>query len=231
MAIDRWLFDHYLDTRPCLRFYTWEPAAISLGYHQRHYPDHWNTLVWQGYPLDIVHRATGGRAVLHQGDLTYSLVTRGHWRSRRLAYESLCQFLIQGWSQLGISLSLGQSASSEPRGQSVPSTPSAPRSLKANCFATATAADLVTQNGYKLIGSAQVWRSQRVLHHGSMRLCPDPDLWQQVFGDCLPESRLVLPAIGSLITILKEAAADTWAIALEEEPITPQEWRTIYRYL
>ena len=67
MAIDRWLLQqHRAGKMPStLRFYTWSPAAISLGYHQRDYPSFWEQLTWKGQPLDMVRRPTGGRAVLH----------------------------------------------------------------------------------------------------------------------------------------------------------------------
>jgi lipoate---protein ligase len=72
MAIDRWLLDQCTHHKhpPTLRFYTWSPAAISLGRLQKQWPDHWHNLAWQGQPIDIVRRPTGGRAVLHAGDLT-----------------------------------------------------------------------------------------------------------------------------------------------------------------
>ena len=58
MAIDRYLLEqHRQGNQPStLRFYTWQPAAISLGYHQKEYPDSWHNLTWQGKPLDIVRR-------------------------------------------------------------------------------------------------------------------------------------------------------------------------------
>ncbi|NET94512.1 MAG: lipoate--protein ligase family protein, partial [Okeania sp. SIO1H2] len=62
MAIDEWLLHQHLQGNipPTLRFYTWQPVAISLGYHQRRYPEYWQNLTWQGKPIDIVHRPTGG---------------------------------------------------------------------------------------------------------------------------------------------------------------------------
>ncbi len=170
MAIDRWLFEQHSEGvhPPTLRFYTWSPVAISLGYHQRRYPDHWRSLTWQGAPIDIVRRPSGGRAVLHQGDLTYAVITSGAMGNRLQTYESICQFLIDGWRSLRVSLAFGQSR----RGYI----------HNPNCFGTATAADLVLANGSKLIGSAQVWRSQTVLQHGSIRLEPDLGLFEQVFG-------------------------------------------------
>ena len=173
MAVDNWLLNRHAKglELPCLRFYTWRSPAISLGYHQRQFPPHWNNLHWKGQPVDLVRRPTGGRAVLHQGDLTYALVTSGLKGSRRAAYQQLCQFLIQGWHALGVDLSFGEA------GRGYIKNP--------NCFGTATAADLVTGSGYKLIGSAQVYRDGCVLQHGSMRLNPDVELFEKVFGEVL----------------------------------------------
>jgi lipoate-protein ligase A len=70
MAIDSWLLEQHQCGKhpPTLRFYTWSPAAISLGYHQRQYPQSWQNLTGGGKKLDLVLRPSGGRAVLHQGD-------------------------------------------------------------------------------------------------------------------------------------------------------------------
>lgn len=110
MSIDTWLLEqHRLGLHPpTLRFYTWSPAAISLGYHQHRYPEHWHNLIWHGEPVDLVRRPSGGRAVLHQGDLTYAVITSGLTGNRMQAYETICEFLIQGWRQLGIELHYGQ---------------------------------------------------------------------------------------------------------------------------
>jgi lipoate---protein ligase len=109
MAIDKWLFTQHLAGKylPTLRFYTWSNPTISLGYHQNKYPEAWKKLVWQGKQLDLVKRPTGGRAVLHQGDLTYSVVTSGLSTSRIQAYQEICEFLIAGWEKLGVSLGYG----------------------------------------------------------------------------------------------------------------------------
>lgn len=169
MAIDAWLFEqHCKGLHPStLRFYTWEPIAISLGYHQRHYPDHWQQVTWQGQTIDLVRRPTGGRAVLHHGDLTYAVITSGGPGKRFEAYQWLCEFLIQGWRSLGVELYYGKA------GRGYIHNP--------NCFGTATAADLVLQEGAKLIGSAQLRRGDGVLQHGSMRLNQSAELFQEVF--------------------------------------------------
>lgn len=222
MAIDRWLLDQHWQQRqpPCLRFYAWNPATISLGYHQRRWPEHWLSLHWQGQPIDLVRRPTGGRAVLHQGELTYALITSVGQGSRQAVYQSLCQFLIEGWRRLGVELHFGTARPGDRD--------------RADCFGTATAADLVTPEGYKLIGSAQVYQQRCVLQHGSMRLQLSADLFKQVFGNAitpppLPSHlrQLTLKQQQPLIaTALTEAAADCFSANLAVRPLSALEIAT-----
>ncbi len=216
MAIDRWLLEQHLIHHhpPTLRFYTWCPAAISLGYHQRRWPS-----FWQSLPLDLVRRPTGGRAVLHQGDLTYSIVTSGMKGNRQEVYKMLCQFLIEGWQQLGVELHYGKA------GREYAGNPS--------CFATATAADLMLESGEKFIGSAQLYKGNAVLQHGSMILQQDRELFQQVFG-YLPTLSIQLPleAVGEelieiVVTQLKQAASSCWGVELVEQPLLDGEWQNV----
>ena len=212
MAIDSWLLDqHVKGLQPSsLRFYTWRSPTFSLGYHQRQFPKFWNSLKWQGQPVDIVRRPTGGRAVLHQGDLTYALVTSGLTGSRRDVYQQLCQFLIEGWRSLGVDLTFGAA------GRGYIHNP--------NCFSTATAADLVMPDGYKLIGSAQVYRSGCVLQHGSMRLSPDSELFERVFGEKLTPPGLPKQlGIDEITQKLTESASTAFNIHFKAQPLTPTE--------
>ncbi|GAB4466637.1 MAG: lipoate--protein ligase family protein [Elainellaceae cyanobacterium] len=221
MAIDRWLFEQHTQGLhpPTLRFYTWEPIALSLGYHQRQFPDHWRSLVYQNQPIDLVQRPSGGRAVLHQGDLTYAVVASGLGPSRKATYEKICEFLIAGWRSLGVSLHYGTA------GRGYIHNP--------NCFGTSTSADLITDSGYKLIGSAQLRRGECILQHGSMRLHPDPDLFYQVFGTTQETGRLISPAIAAypdldlITTTLANAAELCFGIHLTSQPITDTEWQQI----
>ena len=170
MDTDRWLLEqHLLGKQPStLRFYTWSPAAISLGYHQHKYPESWENITWNGKKLDITRRPTGGRAVLHQGDLTYAVITSGLDGNRAQVYQKICEFLIQGWKSLGVELHYGTA------GRGYIHNP--------NCFGTATGADLVMSDGAKLIGSAQLRRGEGILQHGSMRLFQDAGLYAEIFG-------------------------------------------------
>jgi lipoate-protein ligase A len=182
MDFDNFLLDrHSQDSRSpsILRFYCWTPPAISLGFHQKQYPDRWNEIAAQ-WQIDMVRRPSGGRAVLHKGDLTYSVITyidregnsQEKKRSHREVYEYICGFLIQGFKELGISLTYGQA------GRGYIHNPS--------CFSTSTNADLVIADGRKLIGSAQVYRHNSVLQHGSIAIAPDYDLLTELFQTEVP---------------------------------------------
>ncbi|MBE9227205.1 lipoate--protein ligase family protein [Phormidium sp. LEGE 05292] len=225
MAIDEWLLEqHRLGLHPpALRFYTWSPAAISLGYHQRRWPDFWENLSWENTKIDLVRRPTGGRAVLHQGDLTYAVITSGISGSRMQVYQKLCEFLIVGWRSLGVNLHYGTA------GRGYIHNP--------NCFATATGADLLLDNGSKLIGSAQVYRDGAILQHGSMLLQPDRSLFSQVFPESAPPT-INLPInqpgkslISCLIQALITAAETCFNTQLLLHPLSDLEWQSIYTQL
>ena len=211
MAVDSWLLDQHVKgvQPPSLRFYTWRSPTISLGYHQRQFPAHWNNLYYKGQPVELVRRPTGGRAVLHQGDLTYALVTSGLTGSRREVYQQLCQFLIEGWRELGVELGFGAA------GRGYIKNP--------NCFGTATAADLVMENGYKLIGSAQVYREGCVLQHGSIRLQTDSELFKAVFGESVVPPSIAERRMSEVVDALVKAAAQCFDVTFKTQPLTPTE--------
>ena len=221
MAIDRWLLEqHRLGLHPpTLRFYTWESVTISLGYHQRQWPEFWNHLTWQGVPVELVRRPSGGRAVLHQGDLTYAVVTSGLPGRRREAYEQICEFLIAGWRSLGLELHYGTA------GRGYIHNPS--------CFATATEADLVSACGGKFIGSAQLRRGQAILQHGSMPLEPDRALFTRVFETEAPAS-VQLPTgdrgdalIEIVVEALTDAASRCFGVEFVRQALSESEWQAI----
>lgn len=229
MAIDRYLLEQHRAGKQSsiIRFYTWQPAAISLGYHQKEYPARWQKLVWQGKTLDLVRRPTGGRAVLHQGDLTYMVVTSIPPGKRLEVYKQICQFLITGWRSLGIELNYGTATKEYIQHQ--------------NCFATATGSDLVTCQSNKVIGSAQLRRGQTVLQHGSMIINTDPKLYRQVFGTTLKQNLLqaISPVkdrstryqqsdlTAKIIDSLTQAASAIFKIDLVEQPLSTTEWQDI----
>ena len=224
MQIDKWLLQqHGAGKLPSvLRFYVWSPVAISLGYHQDRYPERWHELRWQGKPLEIVRRPTGGRAVLHQGDLTYAIATSGLSGNAIATYRFLSEFLIEGWRHLGIELTYAGRQGDRTYTQ------------RTSCFATRTSADLVLATGEKFIGSAQLRQGNAVLQHGSMVLEPDAELYRAVFGDRVALPHLNLSNIGAdlqhaAIAALKAAARSHFSIDWVEEPLSDREMSEISR--
>jgi lipoate-protein ligase A len=222
MAIDLWLLQQHKQKQhpPTLRFYTWSEATISVGYHQKNYPSYWHELTWQGKPLQIVRRPTGGRAVLHQGDLTYAVIVSFERGKRLEVYQHICQFLMTGWRSLGLHLFYGKDTSSY-RDQD-------------NCFATATSADLITATGAKVIGSAQLRQGKAILQHGSMAIATEPELYTQIFAQPAPQPiKNLLPNSVNLSTakiseVLTKAASQCFKISLIEQPLSAAEWQDIF---
>jgi lipoyl(octanoyl) transferase len=159
MAIDEAILTHYLrgDAPPTLRVFRWSQPAISLGRFQN-VEKEIELERCEQQSVAIVRRPTGGRAVYHRDEFTYSIVIgkrEGVPSGVVAAYAYLAQGLISALHALGV-----QAILSEGKVNKNPS---------AACFASSTQADL-TSSGYKLVGSAQVWRDDGLLQQGSLPL-------------------------------------------------------------
>lgn len=150
-----------------LRFYRWEPGCLSFGRNQEargaYDPD---AAADRG--IDVVRRPTGGRAVYHHRELTYSVTApAGTWGSLRETYRRINRALAAGLRELGVS---ARCIDDEPEhaGQRRPD-PRAPRPTPRACFRDPLPGE-VTVEGRKLVGSAQ-WRDgDALLQHGSILL-------------------------------------------------------------
>ncbi|MCT0225177.1 lipoate--protein ligase family protein [Synechococcus sp. CS-1328] len=223
MAIDDWMLDQ---GQPALRLYRWSRPTLSLGYHQRRLPPHWRALAADGV-IDLVRRPSGGRAVLHGcGDLTYALIWPDPPGQRLEAYRLACRWLQHAFAALELPLHFGN----EPSGAQGAGAP--------NCFASATAADLVDAAGIKRIGSAQLWRRGRLLQHGAILLTPEPELWRRIFQEPSPpppagplRSALGLedphhPLRHQLLSAAQTALPGAPAV-LRPQPLTASEWNAV----
>ena len=221
MAIDNWLFLQHEKGQhpPTLRFYTWSSPTISLGRLQKQWPLSWCNLTWKKRPIELVRRSTGGRAVLHQGDLTYGIITPINDRITLEIYQQICQFLIKGWSSLGIKLDYGTAKRGYIHNPS--------------CFNTATVSDLITSDGSKLIGSAQRRGKKSILQHGSMVLSTDPVLFKTIFNQSAPWSSGLLEklpyncCLETIISILIETAKQCFDIDFISQPLSSKEWQDV----
>ncbi len=159
MAIDESIHLHHLEgsVPPTLRVFRWEQPSISLGRFQS-IEREIDTERCQQLGVALVRRPTGGRAVYHRDEFTYSIVIGKRYGVPSgvvAAYAYLAQGLLAALQNLGVSAVL-----SDERVSKQPS---------AACFASSTQADL-TSNGFKLVGSAQVWKDDALLQQGSLPL-------------------------------------------------------------
>jgi lipoate-protein ligase A len=172
MAIDEAILHALADGegQPTLRFYQWDPPCLSLGYNQ-HCADVDETACARlGYTW--VRRPTGGRAILHVDELTYSIVATNN--DPRVAggvvesYRRLSEGFLAGLRSLGADVFQAQREKVLNPDQG------------AACFDTPSNYE-ITVDGKKLLGSAQVRRRGMVLQHGTLPLVGD---MTRIF-DCL----------------------------------------------
>lgn len=158
MAVDEAIFMSVIDGdgSPTLRFYDWRPSCISLGYFQK------SSVVNIGnckkLAIDVVRRPTGGRAVLHEDEITYSIVLPiplGREGNIPATFRMINQGIISGLSRVGIRSSFHKG------------TPKAHRSPL--CFSSPSKYEVLA-GGKKIIGSAQVRRKGILLQQGSLPL-------------------------------------------------------------
>lgn len=163
MAIDEAIMEAVAagEQPPTLRFYGWQPACLSLGYAQP-----WQVVDWEGCAArgwEVVRRPTGGRAILHVDELTYSVV--GPEQEPRLqggilpSYLRLSDALAAGLEQLGVT----------PQRAGAPGQGGAQGPV---CFDQPSNYE-ITSGGRKLVGSAQARRRGMVLQHGTLPLYGD----------------------------------------------------------
>ena len=148
---------------PVIRFYTWNPATLSIGYFQRLQKEiDIDKVKEKGFGL--VRRQTGGRGVLHDKELTYSvIVPESHPNMPSTvteAYRVISQGLLEGFKNLGFDTYFA-----------VPKTHEENQKLKqprsSVCFDAPSWYELVVE-GRKIAGSAQTRQKGVILQHGSI---------------------------------------------------------------
>jgi len=164
MAVDEALLEHTGrgDTLPTLRLYTWKPACLSLG-HAQPFTDVDSTRL-ESHGWEVVRRITGGRAILHTDELTYSVTgpTDEPYLSGTVleSYNRLASALLTAIKDLNLPVEM-KAGKADGSGLSTPV-----------CFEVPSTYEIMV-NGKKLIGSAQARRKEGVLQHGSLPLSGD----------------------------------------------------------
>ena len=196
---------------PTMRFYTWQPPAVSLGRHQSA-AEVLDEDACRRMGLDVVTRPTGGWAVLHDGDLCLSLVVSHRLlpvRGVMAGYRWISQGIARGMELLGLEAALIENVG-EPRdvaaGSSLRSSPRCRDGYKAQqhrrsdlCFAAAAGSD-IRVNGRKLIGSAQVHRSRVILQQNVIPLRRPSVAYAAAFRD--PAAGAALPQAAALSELM-----------------------------
>ncbi len=158
-------------TPPTLRFYTWEPATLSIGYFQKAEKEI-NFDKVKEYGLGFVRRQTGGRAVLHDQELTYSVTVSEKYPGMpsqvNEAYRVISNGLLRGFQYLGFQAEMVSLASEEEKEKYASLGSSA-------CFDSPSWYELVVE-GKKVAGSAQTRQKGTILQHGSILLDWDVDM-------------------------------------------------------
>ena len=228
MAIDRAILALHANGQapPTLRFYQWQPPAVSLGYFQRRH--NLDLDACRQYGIEVVRRPTGGKAVLHLGDLTYAVIAgtaEGIPSAVTAAYRLICEGLLTGFRPLGIEARMGRETRNSPQTDV--------------CFLRCAIGAIVHQ-GKKLVGSAQTWHASSMLQHGSIILSPQEEMLLKLWGGSSGAGELQAAFKGRLTSIreilgysidldkLKSALRDgltrTLGVELAEGELTWEEW-------
>lgn len=219
MAVDQYLLDLVDDgvlTTPVLRTYAWTKPTLSLGYHQK-----WQANVdmqaVERHDVSLVRRWTGGRAVLHDREITYAFVapTEEPFKNRVSQNYLLLGRALKRFTDLGkIS---GQLALEEG-----PLRPKGMRNVP--CFASVSTSE-IEADGRKMIGSAQKLGRSGFLQHGSIPISNRLHILEEITGTTLDMSRymtsledhfleagLVLPSTRELVARLVAAFEDEFQV-------------------
>jgi lipoate-protein ligase A len=167
MAVDEAILESIGENKslPTVRLYAWTPPCLSIGFAQLLEdvnPEQLNILGW-----DIVRRVTGGRAILHTDELTYSVISP-HSEPRLAggileSYLRLSQALLSAVTSLGIHAHANSKTTTQYSGQ---------KNQKPVCFEVPSNYEITFQ-GKKLIGSAQARKKSGILQHGTLPLYGD----------------------------------------------------------
>lgn len=173
MNFDSYLLDSAVKNQsliPVLRLYGWKPACVSLGRNQN--PQDIDLEYCHKNEIDVVTRATGGRALLHNDEITYSFICPvsaiENGNSVVNSYKEISKALIFGFKTLDIELDTVSKKQFDVK--------------HSYCMLISTGADLCF-NGKKLIGSAQLRKQGYILQHGSVLISYNKKHIENIFKE------------------------------------------------
>ena len=211
MARDSALMDRARDTgETVFSVYSWERPTLSLGRNQTA-RDRYDLAEIDRRGIEVVRRPTGGRALLHWREVTYSVTaaTSEH-ESLGDSYERINRILLRGLETLGV-------GASESRGG-----PPTPPPGELPCFAAPAEGELIVE-GAKLVGSAQFRENGALLQHGSILIEDDQPLIASLLASRSPSltpqpAATLSGALGRAPEVSEVAAALFGAVRQLEDP-------------
>lgn len=238
MAIDEAILTAHTEGKvpPTIRFYAWTIPTLSIGYFQR---------IKREVDLDktrergvgLVRRATGGRAVLHDQELTYSIIVSEDYpnipKTITESYRLFSLGLLEGFRALGLNADL----------VSLDKQNGKQKAESAACFDSPSWYELVVE-GRKVAGSAQTRQRGTILQHGSILLDLDVDLlfdllrfrsdrMKQRLQQSFKEKAVAINDLTSqhvswdeAVDAFIEGFSKGMDIELRPEPLTPEEQAT-----
>ncbi len=218
MAIDKAILMSYEDVCvPTLRFYRWEVATLSFGYFQE-LPE--NVIkVCKEKNIPIVRRPTGGKAVLHDDEITYSIVAPyylfSNERNILSVYNSISKAFIKAFKDMNLEVELAQSKISNNSSQF--------------CFSEQSYYE-ITINSKKIIGNAQRYNKDILLQHGSLPIGRNLLLINKLFGKeqeekwtCIEECLGYHPDVEYIYDKIINAFKDIFKVEFSNIPYFPIE--------
>jgi lipoate-protein ligase A len=220
---------------PTLRVYGWCQPTLSLGYAQNAQQEV-DLAACHTQGVAVIRRPTGGRAVLHDQEVTYSVVMP-------ITLADGSYTITEHYRRIGMALAAALQALGLPVQLARPQVRTAPPHAPASpaCFAALSRYELSVA-GKKMVGSAQKRAQRALLQHGSIPLWMD----RQRLFQCLrvpPEHRAALVqaaystmgavnevaeqpvSLATLHAALRQGFGATFGVELVDMPISPEEWR------
>jgi lipoate-protein ligase A len=220
MAIDESIASAVIhgETHPTLRLYSWEKPSVSIGCFQK--LSDIDTVFCERTGIPVVRRPTGGRAILHGEEITYSFSGRNEdhpaFRTLLGSYEMLSRAFYAAFRKLGLEVSIRRR---KERGKILARNP--------RCFESVSFGEMVLHD-IKIIGSAQKRYQGGFLQQGSIPFFIDRHIHDGIFG---PSDHfhggLQDLAPGITMTIMRktiqEVFAEVFSRVMEKRDLTPEE--------
>lgn len=213
MAVDEAILHAHAEgaVPPTVRFYGWKEPTLSIGYFQKILREI-NLAECSVRGIDIVRRLTGGRAVLHDQELTYSIIVNENHplipKTVTASYRFLSEGLLQALHAMGISARMNMPRAAYGQVRHAHSS--------AACFDAVSHYE-ITVAGRKIIGSAQLRKDGILLQHGSILL----DFYPEII------TAIMQPIPGTTISSLTEMMAAR-VTSLTEQAGRSVTWQEAY---